>query len=71
MSHPSEATYFRQRARSLRAAALDTTDICARSANGRMAIAYEIRSQEAEAGSDDEEHQARADLTETGLGLAR
>ena len=54
MAQPSDATYLRQRARSSREAALDATDICARSAHARMAKAYEVRSQEAEAASDTE-----------------
>ena len=52
MDQPSEAIYLRQRARSSRMAALDATDICARSAHARMATAYEARSKEAEVASD-------------------
>ncbi len=52
MAQPSDATYLRERARSSRTAAHDATDVCARSAHSRLATAYEIRSQEAEAGSE-------------------
>ena len=48
MTPSSEAIYWHERAQSSRTAALDTIDICARSAHTRMAAAYDIRSKEAE-----------------------
>jgi hypothetical protein len=49
MAQPSEAAYLRQRALSSYTAALEATDICARSVHARLATAYDDRARAADA----------------------